>query len=84
MKEFDQNTLEEKIMIINEDGKATKNSRWNQDIKIKLLVVLPILSFVLITFIQKYKDGFMSILSMLAIAFVCISLGVLLYSRTLR
>tara|TARA_Y100001968_G_scaffold63834_1_gene54604 strand:+ start:105 stop:359 length:255 start_codon:yes stop_codon:yes gene_type:complete len=84
MKKFDERPLEEKINIIIEDKDLIENQSWNEGIGVKLLVLAPLIIFVTFGIVFYSKDDSIGIIAIIFLPFICITLGVYIYSIMIR
>tara|TARA_Y100001968_G_C19421216_1_gene751841 strand:+ start:1482 stop:1736 length:255 start_codon:yes stop_codon:yes gene_type:complete len=79
MKNFDERSLTEKLKIILEESDDSGNHSLSKELRVKFLIAMPLLIFILIGIILNTKEALIGIFPMLFVPVACIFIGVLLY-----
>ena len=80
MKKFDERPLDEKFRIILEDNDVERSQSWHKVIKVKFLVISPLISFVLAGIIFNSNKSVNDLFLMIFFCIFIIIIGVFLYS----
>ncbi len=83
MKNFDERPLDEKLNIILEDHDF-EDIHWSKGLKAKVLLLLPLLTFIVFWMIFSVNTLTVNTLILMIIPFICIPLGVYLYSFMIK
>ena len=84
MGNFYQKTFQEKIKTIKEEESEITNLSHKKYLLIRILLLMPILLFIVMTIFYRFNDGFIAFFYSFLMSISLIFTGVILYSRMIR
>tara|TARA_Y100001968_G_scaffold251771_1_gene237018 strand:+ start:7050 stop:7301 length:252 start_codon:yes stop_codon:yes gene_type:complete len=80
MEKFEDKSFEERFNSLKEE-ELTERINWNKNIRVKLILLLPLITFLIVVILSKNYVNLFEVLVSLITTILLITIGVILYFK---